>query len=75
MELRKKREARKMWGRGWGKAWESSRDSQAGSSILRAFRDQDFTGGRGWGGGVPGEDLNRIFISFLGVSFHSHGLH
>lgn len=27
------------------------------------------------GGGVPGEDLSRIFVSFSGVVFQGHGLH
>ena len=45
------------------------RKSHNGSSVLRVFQ------GAGILGEVPGEDLNRLFISFPGVSFRDHGLH
>ena len=46
----------------------SSGERAAGSLVLRASRGRIL-------GEVPGEDLNRLFISLIGVSFQGRGLH
>ena len=54
--------------KGTGKAREHSpKRAHAGSSILRAFKSEDFRGG-------PREHLSRIFTSFPCVSFQGRDL-
>ena len=54
-------------GKGWRKAWVFERDRQCYAEL---FVSRVFI----FYLEVSGKDLNRIFISFLGVSFQSHGL-
>ena len=57
----------KLRGSGRGKIWTGSHEGELGppsSGLLRVVIL----------GEVPGEDLDRIFIGFPGVSFQGHGL-
>ena len=57
-------------GDGKGRLWvgHAPKRKSARSSVLWAFKSGHFKE-------VPGEDFNRTFISFPGVSFQGHGLH
>ena len=73
MELRKKKGRENTpGGRKEGKVWASSRERATESFVLRAFPSFQKAGSLGE---VPGEDLNRILISFPDVSPQGCGLY